>query len=141
MGPQFVAKALGRPQTDLLTPHFFDNTDPDGMAKVLAEIGDDLKTTLAVVISKSGGTKETRNGMLEAKLGFEAKGLDFSKHAVAVTGEGSQLDQVAIDEEWLQRFPMWDWVGGRTSELCAVGLLPAALQGIDMAIRRLRGVE
>ena len=132
LGPQFVAKALGRPQTDLLTPHFFDNTDPDGMDKVLAEIGDDLKTTLAVVISKSGGTKETRNGMLEAKLGFETKGLDFSKHAVAVTGEGSQLDQVAIDEEWLQRFPMWDWVGGRTSELCAVGLLPAALQGIDI---------
>ncbi|MCU0733824.1 MAG: hypothetical protein MUE84_19880, partial [Hyphomonas sp.] len=30
------------------------------------------------------------------------------------------------------RFPMWDWVGGRTSELCAVGLLPAALQGIDI---------
>lgn len=27
---------------------------------------------------------------------------------------------------------MWDWVGGRTSELSAVGLLPAALQGIDI---------
>jgi glucose-6-phosphate isomerase len=27
---------------------------------------------------------------------------------------------------------MWDWVGGRTSELCAVGLLPAALQGIKI---------
>jgi glucose-6-phosphate isomerase len=27
---------------------------------------------------------------------------------------------------------MWDWVGGRTSELCAVGLLPAALQGLDI---------
>jgi len=32
----------------------------------------------------------------------------------------------------LSRFPMWDWVGGRTSELSAVGLLPAALQGIDI---------
>ena len=28
---------------------------------------------------------------------------------------------------------MWDWVGGRTSELSAVGLLPAALQGLDIA--------
>jgi glucose-6-phosphate isomerase len=28
--------------------------------------------------------------------------------------------------------PMWDWVGGRTSETSAVGLLPAALQGIDV---------
>src|SRR5690606_11792307 len=33
---------------------------------------------------------------------------------------------------WLRRFPMWDWVGGRTSELSAVGLLPAALQGLDV---------
>jgi len=32
----------------------------------------------------------------------------------------------------LQRFPMWDWVGGRTSETSAVGLLPAALQGLDV---------
>jgi glucose-6-phosphate isomerase len=35
-------------------------------------------------------------------------------------------------EGWLARFAMWDWVGGRTSELCAVGLLPAALQGLDI---------
>ena len=35
-------------------------------------------------------------------------------------------------EGWLARFPMYDWVGGRTSELSAVGLLPAALQGLDI---------
>ena len=35
-------------------------------------------------------------------------------------------------EKWLARFPMFDWVGGRTSELSAVGLLPAALQGVDI---------
>lgn len=138
LGPQFVAKALGQPATDLMEPHFFDNTDPDGMDKVLAEIGDSLDKTLALVISKSGGTKETRNGMLEAKAAFAAKGIDFSKHAVAVTGDGSQLDKVAVEEGWIQRFPMWDWVGGRTSELCAVGLLPAALQGLDIS-EMLRG--
>jgi glucose-6-phosphate isomerase len=38
----------------------------------------------------------------------------------------------AEKEGWLARFPMWDWVGGRTSELSAVGLLPAALQGLDV---------
>jgi glucose-6-phosphate isomerase len=132
LGPQFVANALGDPENDVLMPCFFDNTDPDGMDKVLAEIGADLNATLVIVISKSGGTKETRNGMLEAKAAFEAKGLSFAKQAVAVTGVGSQLDQVAESEGWLRRFPMWDWVGGRTSELCAVGLLPAALQGIDI---------
>src|SRR4029079_9734423 len=50
----------------------------------------------------------------------------------AVAGVGSKLDQTATSEGWLARFPMWDWVGGRTSELSAVGLVPAALQGIDI---------
>jgi glucose-6-phosphate isomerase len=132
LGPQFVHHALGQPGTDQMAVHFFDNTDPDGMDYVLAEIGEALPQTLAVVISKSGGTVETRNGLLEASAAFRAAGLDPARHFVAVTGEGSKLDQVAVSEGWLARFPMWDWVGGRTSELCAVGLLPAALQGLDI---------
>jgi hypothetical protein len=47
---------------------------------------------------------------------------------VAITQENSLLDNTARIEGWLDRFPMFDWVGGRTSELSAVGLLPAALQ-------------
>ncbi|HEY6229444.1 MAG TPA: glucose-6-phosphate isomerase, partial [Verrucomicrobiae bacterium] len=132
LGPQFVASALSHPKTDKMKAHFFDNTDPDGMERVLEQIGADLKTTLAVVISKSGGTPETRNGMLVAKAAFEKEGLEFSKHAVAITGEGSAMDKVAMGSGWLARFPMWDWVGGRTSETSAVGLLPAALQGFDI---------
>ncbi|HUB87326.1 MAG TPA: glucose-6-phosphate isomerase [Verrucomicrobiae bacterium] len=133
LGPQFVAHALGDPRTDKLKPHFFDNTDPDGMNRVLATIGDGLSKTLCIVISKSGGTKETRNGMLVAKAAFERGSLDFGKHSVAVTSAGSELDKYAIQNKWLERFPMWDWVGGRTSELSPVGLLPAALQGIDIS--------
>ncbi|GAB5560862.1 MAG: glucose-6-phosphate isomerase [Synoicihabitans sp.] len=132
LGPQFVNHALGQPGADKMAVHFFDNTDPDGMDLVLGQIGDKLPETLAVVISKSGGTAETRNGMLEASAAFKSAGLTPAQHFVAVTGEGSKLDQVATSEGWLARFPMWDWVGGRTSELCAVGLLPAALQGIDI---------
>jgi glucose-6-phosphate isomerase len=132
LGPQFVANALGHPGTDRLVPYFFDNTDPDGMDKVLAAIGADLGRTLTIVISKSGGTKETRNGMLEAERAYTAAGLKFSKHAVAVTGARSELDQYAEKSGWLRRFPMWDWVGGRTSVTSAVGLLPAALQGLDI---------
>ena len=131
LGPQFLADALGN-AGDPLTPHFFDNTDPDGMDRVLAEIGDGLAETLTLVISKSGGTKETRNGMLEAAAAYQRAGLDFAGHAVAVTGEGSELDRLALERNWLARFPMWDWVGGRTSVMSAVGLLPAALQGIDI---------
>jgi glucose-6-phosphate isomerase len=132
LGPQFVSHALTKPGADKLAVFFFDNTDPDGMDKVLAEIGNELGQTLTVVISKSGGTKETRNGMLEAQAAYEKAGFKFPQHAVAVTGQLSDLDKVATSGNWLTRFPMWDWVGGRTSELSAVGLLPAALQGIDI---------
>jgi glucose-6-phosphate isomerase len=132
LGPQFVNHALGQPGADRMAVTFFDNTDPDGMDYVLGTLAGHLPRTLALVISKSGGTAETRNGMLEAAAAFKAAGLTPARHFVAVTGVGSQLDRLATKEGWLARFPMWDWVGGRTSELCAVGLLPAVLQGIDI---------
>ncbi|MGO8676612.1 MAG: glucose-6-phosphate isomerase [Limisphaerales bacterium] len=132
LGPQFVASALGRPGEDKLALFSFDNTDPDGIDRVLAQIGPGLGQTLVLVVSKSGSTPETRNGMIEAEAAFSRAGLPFPPHAVAVTMEKSLLDQYAIDRKWLRRFPMWDWVGGRTSELSAVGLLPAALQGFDI---------
>lgn len=138
LGPQFVADALGCPKEDKMGLYFFDNTDPDGIDRTLAALDGQLGETLSVVISKSGGTAETRNGMLEAQAAYKAAGIDFAKHAVAITGDGSKLDEVAKSEGWLDRLPMWDWVGGRTSELAAVGLLPAALQGLDIT-RMLKG--
>jgi glucose-6-phosphate isomerase len=131
LGPQFIAEALGSSR-DPMDIFFFDNTDPDGFDRVLRKIGDDLASTLVVVISKSGGTKETRNGMLEAAARFEKVGLQFPKHAVAVTGVGSELDKLAEKNCWIARFPMHDWVGGRTSVMSAVGLVPAALEGFDI---------
>src|SRR5688572_23196452 len=132
LGPQFVHHALGRPRKDKLEVSFFDNTDPDGFDYVLGALRNQLSKTIVVVISKSGGTAETRNGMLEAMAAFKGAGLNPAQHFVAITGVGSKLDQVAVNEGWLARFAMWDWVGGRTSELSAVGLLPAALQGLDI---------
>lgn len=132
LGPQLVAHALGQPRRDKMAVHFLDNTDPDGIDLVFAQLRRRLARTLVLVISKSGGTAETRNGMLEAQAAFRAAGLDPARHFVAVTGAGSRLDQEAREAGWLARFAMWDWVGGRTSQLSAVGLLPAALQGIDL---------
>ncbi len=131
LGPQFVADALGS-SGDPMDIYFFDNTDPDGFDRVFEKIEKHLSQTLVVVVSKSGGTKETRNGMLEAEAKFKAKGLHFGKHAVAVTGVGSELDKHAEKNEWLARFPMFDWIGGRTSAMSAVGLLPMALKGFDI---------
>ncbi|TNF27908.1 MAG: glucose-6-phosphate isomerase [Deltaproteobacteria bacterium] len=128
LGPQLVADALGT-SADRRRVVFADNTDPDGIARVLDGL-DDLADTLVVVTSKSGGTPETRNGMLLVAEAFAEAGLDLSRQAVAITGEGSALDRHA--EGWLARFPMWNWVGGRTSVMSAVGLLPAYLQGLDV---------
>ena len=130
LGPQFVSCALAEGSASLAI-NFLDNTDPDGMSLCLQKLGD-LSGVLSIVISKSGSTKETRNGELVVKRAYQAAGLSYAKHMVAVTGAGSALDKRAESEGWLARFPMWDWVGGRTSELSAVGLLPAALQGVNI---------
>jgi glucose-6-phosphate isomerase len=131
LGPQLVAEALG---THAKLPiFFFDNTDPAGIDAVLEKIKPlGLANTLVLVISKSGGTPETRNGMLEAEAAWKAAKLDFGKHAVAVTGIGSKLHQYATAQGFITSFPMEDWVGGRTSLLSTVGLVPAALQGINI---------
>ncbi len=131
LGPQLVCDALGQ-KDDPLIVRFIDNTDPDGIDRALAELDEELPQTLAIVTSKSGETRESRNAMLEVAAAYQRAGLSFAKHAVAVTCEGSSLHQQAARERWLGSFPMWDWVGGRTSVLSAVGLLPAALQGIDV---------
>lgn len=132
LGPQFVASALGMPGKDKMAVYFLDNTDPDGMDAVFAALEGKLGETLVVVTSKSGSTPEPRNAMIETMARYQAAGINFAKHAVAVTGVGSQLDKTAVADGFLARFPMWDWVGGRTSETAAVGLLPAALQGLDI---------
>src|SRR6266516_102712 len=141
LGPQLVADALGS-APDPMDIYFFDNTDPDGFDRVFDKIdppedefavaNNYLSQTLVVVVSKSGGTKETRNGMLQAEAKFKAKGFQFHRHAVAVTGVGSELDKYAEKNKWLARCPMYEWVGGRTSVMSAVGLLPMALEGFDI---------
>ncbi len=131
LGPQLVSEALWR-DDNAMSVHFVDNTDPDGIAKILSQLGDALEKTLAIVVSKSGGTVETRNGSLEVAHAFKQRGLEYGKHVVAVTCEGSKLDAQSKEENWLEQIYMWDWVGGRTSIFAAVGLLPAALQGLDV---------
>jgi glucose-6-phosphate isomerase len=131
LGPQFVAEALAPDFPPLIT-HFIDNTDPAGIDRILHRLQDKLHTSLVVVASKSGGTPETRNGMLEVKHAYQQQSLDFARYAVAVTMQHSKMDELQRSEGWLASFPMFDWIGGRTSEMSAVGLLSAALIGIDI---------
>ncbi|MGA9381549.1 MAG: glucose-6-phosphate isomerase, partial [Phormidium sp.] len=110
LGPEFVAEALA-PDFPPLAIHFIDNSDPAGIDRTLTKLRNRLATTLVLVISKSGGTPEPRNGMIEVQNAFAAQGLDFAKHAIATTGVGSNLDQTAQSQGWIATFPMEDWVG------------------------------
>lgn len=128
LGPQLLMDALGQVD-DQMQICFIDNTDPDGMDRVFSQI--DPVSTLVAVLSKSGGTKETRNGMLEIRHYFERASVDFPSRAIAVTVEGSALHQLATRETWFGILPLWSWVGGRTSITGMVGLLPLSMAGID----------
>ncbi|MCU0863343.1 MAG: glucose-6-phosphate isomerase [Planctomycetes bacterium] len=130
LGPMLLADAFGGPEAPM-TLCVLDNTDPEGIDLAIEGLGS-LQDALVVVISKSGGTPETRNGMLEVERACKQQGLAFAPRAVAVTQPGSALHQRAQRDGWAMTFPMWDWVGGRTSITSAVGLLPGALLGMDL---------
>lgn len=121
LGPQLLMDAL---PTGALqrTVYFLDNTDPAGFDRVLSKI--DPSKTIVAVISKSGGTKETRNAMLEVEALYDRVGVEFSQHAVAITVAASALDRLAASQGWFGRLPLWNWVGGRTSITGMVGLFP-----------------
>lgn len=131
LGPQLLTEALASTDAPMIL-RFLDNTDPAGLDRVLSELGEMINQTLTVVVSKSGKTRETRNGMLEVAAAYARAGLSFAGHAVAVTTEGSELHQQAMSERWLRTFPLWEWVGGRTAITSPVGLLGAALSGVDV---------
>ena len=131
MGTQLLIDATANGSAGL-RPHFIDNTDPDGFCRTLDDIGDRLARTLVVVTSKSGSTPEPRNGLAAVEEAVAAANLHFAERAVAITCSGSALDRRSQEEKWLRRFPMWDYVGGRTSVTSAVGLLPAALCAVEV---------
>ena len=131
LGPLLMIRALQENRQGLPF-HFIDNVDPAGMSRLYDALGERLRTSLVIVVSKSGGTPEPHIGMVQTRERLEQLGCRWSQQAVAVTMQDSKLDQEAAAEGWLNRFDMFDWVGGRTSITSAVGLLPAVLAGIDV---------
>ncbi|MCL4401236.1 MAG: glucose-6-phosphate isomerase [Acidobacteria bacterium] len=108
-----------------------DNVDPEFVGAALASMNP--RKTLVLVIAKSGGTAETVatflivREWLEAALGRKAAG-----RIVAVTSEGKGDLAALAAQQGYQTFPIPANVGGRFSVLSAVGLVPAALAGIDI---------
>lgn len=131
LGPQLICDALGA-ASGRLDISFLDNIDPDGVDRLLERLGSRLDRTLVSLVSKSGWTPTPRLVASALEAAYRDRGLVFARHAVATTMAGTDLDARASRQRWLRRFPIWDWVGGRTSITSAVGLLPAALIGVDV---------
>ena len=139
LGPIAVFNALKHlyynelPRSVRKAPKFYvlDNVDPERISALLDVI--DLNTTIFNVITKSGATSETMSqylvvmDMLNKKFGRKAR-----EHVIATTSESrGNLIKLATEEGY-ETFYIPDGVGGRFSELCPVGLLPAAVVGIDI---------
>ena len=114
-------------------PKFYveDNVDPERMAALLDIV--DVKTTMFNVITKSGATSETMSQYLViTDILKKALGADYASHVIATTDrEKGNLIKLA-KKEGFKTFYIPSGVGGRFSELCPVGLLPAAVLGIDI---------
>ena len=89
-----------------------------------------------VVISKSGGTLEPAASFrifrkaLEDRYGADSE--EARNYIVPVTGETGKLRDLSIAQGYPAVFPIPDGVGGRFSVFSAVGLLPAAVLGLDV---------
>lgn len=142
---------LSREQRNGIPRVYFDgnNLDSDALTSLLDMLPSDSSSSkdvanrwAAVVISKSGGTLETALAFrlfrqaLEGHLGAGTQELRDS--IVAITGESGKLRSIANEQHFTSDFPIPDGVGGRFSIFSAVGLLPAAIMGLDI-VELLRG--
>jgi transaldolase/glucose-6-phosphate isomerase len=130
LAPGVLARSFMKTGLDVL-----DSTDP---AAVLdAERRHPIERTLFLIVSKSGSTVET----LAAYHYFSARARP--EQFVAVTDPGSPLEQLARGSKFREVFPHPPDVGGRYAALTVVGMLPAALAGIDGAtlLERARGTD
>jgi glucose-6-phosphate isomerase len=109
-----------------------DNIDPVRIASYLESL--DPKKTLLNVITKSGDTAETMSEFLIFRKWFtDSLGAKGARDRIVATTDRSKGALRAIaNEEGYQTFEVPDGVGGRFSVLTPVGLLPAALLGIDI---------
>ena len=115
-------------------PKFYveDNVDPVRMAALLDVI--DPRETCFNVISKSGATSETMAQFLIVADLLEKAGVNLPENMIFTT-DASRGNLMKIDDKFGGKFKKYvlpDGVGGRFSELCPVGLLPAAVLGIDI---------
>lgn len=108
-----------------------DNVDPSSVAAALKRI--DPRKVLVNVISKSGGTAETMAQYLIVRAWLEeALGEKAYRHIVFTTDPAKGALREIAKKEGIATLEVPPDIGGRFSVLTPVGLLPAALVGIDI---------
>jgi transaldolase / glucose-6-phosphate isomerase len=114
--------------------HVLDTTHPRAVRRLADSL--ELDRTLFLVSSKSGGTLETRS---HADFFLDAAGS--ADRFVAITDPGSDLERFAEERGFAAVFAGVPSIGGRYSALSPFGLVPAALQGVDVARLLERALE
>jgi glucose-6-phosphate isomerase len=118
--------------------HFMDNLDPDSHAALLQRLP--LKTSRFVALSKSGGTAETLMQTIAALDSVKAARLDPHEHFLGITEPARPGTANGLRDLFAaHRIRMMDHdanIGGRYSVLTNVGLLPAAVCGLDIGAIR-----
>ncbi|RUT24358.1 transaldolase [Asaia sp. W19] len=145
LGPEVIAETFGQ-IAGFPKLHVLDSTDPQQVKTF--ENAVDLKKTLFIVSSKSGGTLEPN--ILKAYFfaaAEKALGSAPGKHFVAVTDPGSHMEQVAKGDGFWKIFYGEKQIGGRFSVLSNFGLVPAAAAGLNVraflesALRSVKGAS
>ncbi len=132
LGPEVLAKTFGRiagfPQM-----HILDSTDPAQIQALEAKL--DLKRTIFVVSSKSGGTLEPNifEQYFYSRMVEVVSADQVGQHFIAVTDPGSSLERVAKQKRFRHIFYGLASIGGRYSVLSDFGMVPAAIMGVDLA--------
>ena len=137
LGPRALYLALKAHAVEGRSARFIANVDPDDAAEVLQ--GLDLSRTLVNIVSKSGTTLETLTNERLVCAALERAGLDPARHLVAVTGEGSPMDDPS---RYLRSFHMFDSIGGRYSATSMVGAVTLGFAlGMEAVLDILRGAH
>jgi glucose-6-phosphate isomerase len=113
-----------------------DNADPALASSVMKFCNPE--DTFVLVISKSGSTVETAANFALIYEWMKSKSVDLKKHIAVVTDPSKGPLYDLSQDKGLPNFPLGNDIGGRFSVLSSVGLLPAAILGIDIE-RMLKG--
>ncbi|MCX6835337.1 MAG: hypothetical protein NTW07_09440 [candidate division Zixibacteria bacterium] len=124
-------RRMCRPVKGLKSFDVLDSTDPSAVIALSGKI--DLKKTLFIVASKSGGTVETRSHEAHFIGLLRDKGVqNFGRHFVAITDPGSGLQKFARKNKYRKVFLNPPDIGGRYSALSYFGLVPGYFAGVDI---------